>query len=221
MTFGRLGVESLLHKGLPISLASENLARIGERKSRPLVAVCRIAARSGGKKRLTLAPQLRSQAAGDAARAERNRLVSRERDRRFAVPRCWSRGDSNRRSSLWFLAVAKGSKFQRGHYAEPGSENCSPNGSAGKFRPKTAGLRPLFQRGKRPKRTGGSNPLCSSNESLRTAGPVLSIQPGRRRFLVEFRFTWHAAVARDGSIDHGRGQRDHDESGPCLTTSWR
>jgi hypothetical protein len=32
---------------------------------------------------------------------------------------------------------------------------------------------------------------------------VLSIQPGRRRFLVEFRSTWHAAVARDGSIDHG------------------
>jgi len=34
-------------------------------------------------------------------------------DLRFAVPRCCSGGDSNRRSSLWFLALRKGSKFQR------------------------------------------------------------------------------------------------------------
>jgi len=29
-----------------------------------------------------------------------------------------------------------------------------------------------LQRGKRPKRTGGSNPFCSSNEALRTGGPL-------------------------------------------------
>jgi len=34
------------------------------------------------------------------------------------VPRCWSRGDSNCRSSLWFLALTKGSKSQRGHCTE-------------------------------------------------------------------------------------------------------
>jgi len=31
---------------------------------------------------------------------------------------------------------------------------------------------PFSKGGKRPKRTGGSNPLCSTNESLRTAGPA-------------------------------------------------
>jgi len=31
-----------------------------------------------------------------------------EGDRRFAVPRCWSRGDSNRRSSLAFSALERG-----------------------------------------------------------------------------------------------------------------
>ena len=38
-----------------------------------------------------------------------------EWDRRFALTRCWSGGDSNRRSSLWFLALSKGSKFKPGH----------------------------------------------------------------------------------------------------------
>src|ERR1700722_14836535 len=34
------------------------------------------------------------------------------------MPRWGSRGGSNRRSSLWFLAFAKRSKFQRGHCAK-------------------------------------------------------------------------------------------------------
>jgi hypothetical protein len=37
---------------------------------------------------------------------------------RFVVPRWWSRRDSNCRSSLLFLALAKGSKSQPGHCAE-------------------------------------------------------------------------------------------------------
>ena len=35
-------------------------------------------------------------------------------DLRFAVPRWWSEGDSNCRSSLWFLTLGKGPKFRRG-----------------------------------------------------------------------------------------------------------
>ena len=39
-----------------------------------------------------------------------------------------------------------------------------------------------FLRRKRPKRTGGSNPLCSSNEALRTAGPIHApTLPGSKR----------------------------------------
>ena len=55
-------------------------------------------------------------------------------------------GDSNRRSSLRFLALTKGSEFQRVTVANR-SENCCPSGS-GKVWPKTPGLWPLFQGGK-------------------------------------------------------------------------
>jgi hypothetical protein len=92
----------------------------------------------------------------------------RERDRRFALPRWWSGGDSNRRSSLWFLALTKGSKFHVVSALKPIRELLSER-SAGKFWPKTVGLRPLFQGGKRPKRTASSNPLRSTNESVRTS----------------------------------------------------
>jgi hypothetical protein len=68
-------------------------------------------------------------------------------DLRFAVPRCWSGGDLNCRSSLWFLALAKGSNFQRVTALKPIRELFSER-SAGKFWPKTAGLRPFFQAGK-------------------------------------------------------------------------
>ncbi len=89
----------------------------------------------------------------------------------FALPRCWSRGDSNSRSSLWFLALTKGSKFQRGSRRQSRSENCFSDdlpANSGRKRPAFG----PFSKGERPKRTGGSNPLCSTNEALRTAGPV-------------------------------------------------
>ena len=58
-------------------------------------------------------------------------------DRRFQ-PRWWDRGDSNCRSSLWFLALTKGSKFQRIHCSKAESENCSPSdvaANSGRKRP--------------------------------------------------------------------------------------
>ena len=45
-------------------------------------------------------------------------LFSNRDYRVLALTRCWSGGDSNRRSSFWFLALTKGSKFHRSHCAE-------------------------------------------------------------------------------------------------------
>jgi hypothetical protein len=105
------------------------------------------------------------------ARPPQSKQRNCERDRRFAVTRCWSRGDSNRRSSLRFLALAKRSKFRQGHCAEADQRIVlravfwAKSGGKG-------GTRASFPRGKRPKRTGSSNLLRSTNEALRTAGPV-------------------------------------------------
>ena len=91
---------------------------------------------------------------------------------RFAVPRCWSGGDSNRRSSLWFLALTKGSKFQPGHCAEADQRIGFPSDLAANSGQKNGRTSFPFPMGKRPKRTGGSNLLRSTNEALRTAGSV-------------------------------------------------
>jgi hypothetical protein len=89
-------------------------------------------------------------------------------DRQFAVTRCWSRGDSNRRSSLWFLALTKGSKFRRGRCAKADQRIVSRSDLLANSGGKLPDFDP-FPKWKRPKRTGGSNPLRSSNESLLTA----------------------------------------------------
>jgi hypothetical protein len=104
-------------------------------------------------------------------RSRKLTLKNPETGSRFAVPRCWSRGDSNRRSSLRFLALAKRSKFQQGHCAEADQRIVlravfwAKSGGKG-------GTRASFPRGKRPKRTGSSNLLRSSNESVRTTGSL-------------------------------------------------
>ena len=45
--------------------------------------------------------------------------TGRKADRRFAQTRCWSGRDSNRRSSLWLVALLKNSKFQGTHSLKP------------------------------------------------------------------------------------------------------
>jgi hypothetical protein len=84
-----------------------------------------------------------------------------------------SRGDSNRRSFLSFLTLTEVPNLRRisaGATALWRIRESFPERSAGKFGPKTAGLRAVSKGQKRPKRTGGSNPLCSTNEALRTVG---------------------------------------------------
>jgi hypothetical protein len=92
-------------------------------------------------------------------------------DLRFAVPRCWSGGDSNRRSSLWFLALTKGLKFQRGRCAKA-DRRIILHATSWQIRAQSGWTSVPFLNGKRPKRSGGSNPLCSSNASVRTGGPA-------------------------------------------------
>jgi len=128
---------------------------------------------AGAEKPLFICPQQRQ---------ETLPLVSRERDRRFAVPRCWSRGDSNCRSSLWFLALTKARSFSEVTALTPIRELSSERSCRQILVEKRLTSVPL-PRVKRPKRTGGSNPLRSSNEALRTvrADRCFSLPPCARK----------------------------------------
>src|SRR5271169_5924271 len=67
-------------------------------------------------------------------------------------------------------ALAKGSKFQRVTALKPIRE-IAPRAILQQILAETARTSTPFPRAKKPKRTGGSNSLCSTNESVRTAGP--------------------------------------------------
>ena len=94
-------------------------------------------------------------------------------DLRFAVPRCWSRGDSNRRSSLAFCPFGKEAKSGR-FRPEFGGRSLGEQFSDRLRHSAPAETSSLSQALRTTKRTGGSNPLRSTNEELRTIRSICS-----------------------------------------------
>jgi hypothetical protein len=114
------------------------------------------------------------------------------------VTRWWSGGDSNWRSSLWFLALRKRLEVSarattRGPIRELFSQRI-----CWQIRAENGATSTLFQGAKRQKRTGGSNPLRSSNEAVLTAGPFCSASHSNRLFPSRHCHTVRGARYRDG-----------------------
>ncbi len=97
-----------------------------------------------------------------------------QRDRRLDLTRCWSGGDSNRRSALRFLCpgrrlVSQGISTRS--FSKPNREVSPKRDSSADFDRYTSGA-------KDPKETGSSNPLRSTNRSPQT-GPQIAASKSR------------------------------------------